>query len=513
MKIQRKIFSFILAILLGISMLGGDFGFAPTSAKAKKPGRVKITYLKQVRNTTKVTIKWKKTKRTSGYYIYQKTGKSKKAKFKRIKIIKKRKTTSLTTKALKVNAFYSYRIKAYRKIGKKKLFGKYSKIKTLKIKVIKPATPVVKVVKSWNIGCADDADEVYNEKTARSNVKAALLSNGTLIISGKGNAQHGRPYSGTDYFMPWYYNYRLKIKKVEIHKDVRPKSLKGWFMRCKNLVTAPKIPSSVKDMSYTFENCDSLTGKLIVEATLPDDYDYCEGCLFEASIKPDAELTVECKDDTTLDNLLTTARLIEENIHGPKKEEWNIGCGDNVDEIYNPATAKNNVKAIYYRGGFLSIEGKGNTQHAGTDIDKNMPWHDAYASQIRKVKLRKGVMPKSLLYFFYECKKLKRASAIPDSVTDMTGTFAVCSALEEPPTIPRNVKNIAYTFVQCSLLTGTLRIEANIPDDIENYEKCLRDAATEEDCCVHVDYKHLSTWEKLKTTFDGNSNIFQGNQI
>ena len=47
-------------------------------------------------------------------------------------------------------------------------------------------------------------------------------------------------------------------------------------MRCKNLVTAPKIPSSVKDMSYTFENCDSLTGKLIVEATLPDDYDYCE---------------------------------------------------------------------------------------------------------------------------------------------------------------------------------------------------------------------------------------------
>ena len=121
--------------------------------------------------------------------------------------------------------------------------------------------------------------------------------------------------------MPWYYNYRLKIKKMEIHKDVRPKSLKGWFMRCKNLVTAPKIPSSVKDMSYTFENCDSLTGKLIVDATLPDDYYYCEGCLFEASIKPDAELTVECKDDTILDNLLTTARLIEENIHEPKKEE------------------------------------------------------------------------------------------------------------------------------------------------------------------------------------------------
>nr|MBQ8252065.1 Ig-like domain-containing protein [Lachnospiraceae bacterium] len=93
---------------------------APSGAKAKaQSGR-------------KIKVTWKKTANASGYEIYRATKKS--GKYKKIATIKKAKTVSFVNKSLKKKKTYYYKIRAYRMVDGKKIYGSYSKIVSAKAK-------------------------------------------------------------------------------------------------------------------------------------------------------------------------------------------------------------------------------------------------------------------------------------------------------------------------------------------------------------------------------------------
>ena len=80
----------------------------------------------------KAVLKWKKIKGVSGYEIFYAIGKKKN--WKRAKTIKKANTTKLTWKKLKSRKKYYFKNPGYKIVGGKKYSGKYSKIRSVKVK-------------------------------------------------------------------------------------------------------------------------------------------------------------------------------------------------------------------------------------------------------------------------------------------------------------------------------------------------------------------------------------------
>lgn len=75
-------------------------------------------------NSTKITLKWKKATGAAGYEVYRAT--NKKGTYKKIKTITSGKTVSWTNKGLKKKTVYYYKVRSYKKIDGKTLYGPFS---------------------------------------------------------------------------------------------------------------------------------------------------------------------------------------------------------------------------------------------------------------------------------------------------------------------------------------------------------------------------------------------------
>lgn len=109
------------------------------TAYGEYSGEKKITIVTAPKNASltsvkvksgKAVLKWKKAARATGYKIYMKTGS--KGKYKLVKTIKKKSTTSYTTKKLKKNIKYYFKIRSYKTISGDTAYGRYSKVKSVK---------------------------------------------------------------------------------------------------------------------------------------------------------------------------------------------------------------------------------------------------------------------------------------------------------------------------------------------------------------------------------------------
>ena len=110
---------------------GGSAGLFANSG-TQKHVLIKTIVIKSVKNKKKkkAVIKWKKAKGISGYQIqYAANKKFKKAKSKWAK----KNSTSYQLKKLKKKVYF-VRIRAYKKSGKTKIYGKWSKVKKIRIK-------------------------------------------------------------------------------------------------------------------------------------------------------------------------------------------------------------------------------------------------------------------------------------------------------------------------------------------------------------------------------------------
>ena len=95
----------------------------------KKPKKVTISSCKNQKKK-KLVVKSKKISKVSGYEVSIALNK----KFKKGKKVKNVKGTSYTFKSLKKKKKYYVRVRAYTLSKGKKVYGAYSKIKTVKIK-------------------------------------------------------------------------------------------------------------------------------------------------------------------------------------------------------------------------------------------------------------------------------------------------------------------------------------------------------------------------------------------
>lgn len=107
------------------SSIGSQSKTASTSPKLSTPTSFKVKAGKK-----SASVSWKKTTGASGYVIYRST--KSKSGFKTVKTITKSSTVKYTNKSLKKGRTYYYKMRAYRKVGSKKVYSSYTK--TLKIK-------------------------------------------------------------------------------------------------------------------------------------------------------------------------------------------------------------------------------------------------------------------------------------------------------------------------------------------------------------------------------------------
>lgn len=106
-------------------------GSSQMSAEAKVT-LMKVPVVKAVSKGGKVILSWKKDKSAKGYKVYM--SEKKKGKYKAVATIKKNKTVKATIKKVKKGRKYYFKVAAFNKNGKKKVIGKSSAVKTVKVK-------------------------------------------------------------------------------------------------------------------------------------------------------------------------------------------------------------------------------------------------------------------------------------------------------------------------------------------------------------------------------------------
>jgi len=104
--------------------------------KVTKTTKVKVAKVKKLKvkkkSKTSIKINWKRIRKVNGYQIAIKMGK--KGKFKKIKLIKKNKKTSFVKKKLKRGKKYYVKVRAYKLVNGKRVYGKYSAIKKIRLR-------------------------------------------------------------------------------------------------------------------------------------------------------------------------------------------------------------------------------------------------------------------------------------------------------------------------------------------------------------------------------------------
>lgn len=103
-----------------------------SASKTKKPKKVT---LKKAKSTKRGTLKltWKQDKKVTGYQAVVATDKKFK-KNRKTAFIKKNKTVTKTFTKLKRGKTYFTKVRAYKKVGKKNVYGAYSKVKKARVK-------------------------------------------------------------------------------------------------------------------------------------------------------------------------------------------------------------------------------------------------------------------------------------------------------------------------------------------------------------------------------------------
>ena len=123
---QYKIIPFIRISNKADGVILGNESIVQTKSELEKAKGLKVK--KQGKKYLK--IKWNRNKNFSGYVVYRKEGKSKK--FKIIKTITSNKKTTYIDRKVKRNKKYYYKIRGFRTVDKKKIYGKYSAVKSIK---------------------------------------------------------------------------------------------------------------------------------------------------------------------------------------------------------------------------------------------------------------------------------------------------------------------------------------------------------------------------------------------
>ncbi|NBI62773.1 hypothetical protein D3Z38_06805 [Clostridiales bacterium] len=103
-----------------------------STVKVKKPKKVTLKKAKSIkRGALKLT--WKRDKKVTGYQAVVATDKKFKKNKKSAFITKNKTVTKIFTKLKRKKAYFA-KVRAYKKAGKTKVYGAYSKVKKVKVR-------------------------------------------------------------------------------------------------------------------------------------------------------------------------------------------------------------------------------------------------------------------------------------------------------------------------------------------------------------------------------------------
>ncbi len=428
-KIKTRIFVILFALSFCFTSLVST---ADAVTKPKAPKSVKVTRL----SNTSAKLTWKKVSKAKGYVIYQKKNSGK---YKKVKTITKGSTKKWTAKKLNKSATYRYKIKSYKKSGKKKIYSRYSKVAKLNpvpTQSIVQQSPYGTVVAKWNIGA--DTAETYDSQTANDNVTATLYSKGTLKILGTGDCMYG----SNENKMPWLTDHSGQIKKVEL-QGTTPTNLNFWFDGCSAItdLSGLIIPDSVYTMEYTFRGCTGITS--LNGFTIPGSVSSIYGTFFGCT-------------GITNPNGLT----ISNGANGLNYTFQNCTGITSISGLTIPSSV------TMMLGTFFGCTGI--TDLTGFSIPSSV---------------------NNFSYTFQNCTGINSLNGftIPNSASMMVSTFEGCTGITDIGvlTIPGNVSNMNYAFLNCNRMEGTINITANP----SMYIACFTNVATHDDSTgVTVNY-------------------------
>ena len=102
--------------------------YSPVVSQYTRPHTVKVTTITHAHK--KAVLHWSKTSGASGYEIYKKSSSDKA--FQPAKVISSAKTLKWTDTKVKENLGYEYKVRAYKTVGSKKIYGAFSKVQKKK---------------------------------------------------------------------------------------------------------------------------------------------------------------------------------------------------------------------------------------------------------------------------------------------------------------------------------------------------------------------------------------------
>ena len=331
-------------------------------------------------------------------------------------------------------------------------------------------------VESWNVGAEND-NTAYERESAKDNVVATLYSDGELTLTGSGN---------TVVFTkaPWCEGTnKTKVHSSTIDSKIKPTSMQYWYNECYNLTTAPAIPSSVKEMAYTFCNCSALTNAPdLTECTsLTNMNSTFLGCTSLA----DMSSYIIPEGVTNMNGTFYSCTVLTKAPAIPEKVE-NIastfgGCRA-LTEAPDISKCKNlnNMEGTFYNCSSLPADMSSYIIPEGV-TNMNGTFNNC------TVLTKAPAIPENVYDIsntFKGCTSLAKAPKIPKSVKLMQSTFSGCSSLTDAPEIPSDVSDMRQTFYNCSALTGRIRINAN-PSE---FDSCFEGASTNAGTLLTVDY-------------------------
>lgn len=243
----KKIISFLLSMAIVLSLLLTN-EITLSAASPKKIPRGKIITLSSEKKG-QMSLKWKKLKGVSGYRIKVSTDK-KFSKGNKFYIVKSRKLNSLKLKKLKPGKKYYVKLKGYKEFkynGKvKRVYGKYSKSKSVKIK----KTNTVK----------------YNPKKIRSMLDSADSLSRTLSLLKNDDGSGYTKYSYLDWsdFSSELSSSKSKLKTAEhMYKIIKTKKFKKAYNENKKYtyknIKNKKVTASARKIYSNLYNSVSKT--------------------------------------------------------------------------------------------------------------------------------------------------------------------------------------------------------------------------------------------------------------
>lgn len=105
--------------------------YSKVSTIKATPAQVKLTKAESTKKK-QVKVTWKKSSGVSGYEVYRST--SKKGKFTKVSTVKNAKKTTFLDKKVSSKKTYYYKVRAYKTVKGKKVYGAYSVVKKVKCK-------------------------------------------------------------------------------------------------------------------------------------------------------------------------------------------------------------------------------------------------------------------------------------------------------------------------------------------------------------------------------------------